>query len=517
MDQIARDLESPVTPLSSAVGDASLETEPWLISFAREVRASNARKQPPISDRERTALLLSGDFIAACAALPLALLLLAAFSHVQANSLGAFTRNLADDALFPVAVILALTIGGNYRLNHRPLQPNAFNEAKDLIFSIGAGCVLVLAVMALLHAEAGFNSPHPTQLVVAVGVAFVVISATRIAMRALLGKLKATRVLVVGSGPLADRLMTYVGLDPAMECVGRVGFLRLEGSGQPGSFNELPKLIRTLGVQRIIVASDEVTPDSVEIYRSLQDWVHIAFVPKYFELVSWRSRLTDLFGLPLVDTAPCYMNAWDRAAKRAFDIVVSILALVFLAPLVAVLAIAVKRSSPGPVFFRQTRLGRHRKPFTIYKFRTMRGFSSDDIATTCISGMATSGITQLKPLHELRGKSNERDRVTRIGRFMRKTGLDEIPQFTNVLRGEMSVVGPRPFLAHESNDGGWAARRYEVRPGITGLWQVSGRNELSEDDLRQLDYLYVASWSLWWDLKIVFDTPRAMVRGLGAY
>ena len=101
---------------------------------------------------------------------------------------------------------------------------------------------------------------------------------------------------------------------------------------------------------------------------------------------------------------------------------------------------------------------------------------------------------------------------------MRRTGLDEIPQFLNVLLGDMSLVGPRPFTERESETvTGWQARRFELRPGITGLWQVSGRNDLNMDELRRLDYLYVASWSLWWDIKIVWDTPRAMVRGFGAY
>lgn len=122
------------------------------------------------------------------------------------------------------------------------------------------------------------------------------------------------------------------------------------------------------------------------------------------------------------------------------------------------------------------------------------------------------------PLHELRNKAVESKRITPIGGFMRRTGLDEIPQFLNVLFGSMSLVGPRPFTACESDPvTGWQARRFELRPGITGLWQVSGRNDLSMEDLRRLDYLYVASWSLWWDIKIIWDTPRAMVRGFGVY
>jgi lipopolysaccharide/colanic/teichoic acid biosynthesis glycosyltransferase len=121
------------------------------------------------------------------------------------------------------------------------------------------------------------------------------------------------------------------------------------------------------------------------------------------------------------------------------------------------------------------------------------------------------------PLHEARRKHDERQRITRFGAFLRRTGLDEIPQFINVFKGDMSVVGPRPFIPSESHVEGWATRRFEVRPGITGLWQVSGRNDLTRSDLVQLDYLYVASWSLWWDLKIMFETPKTMARGIGAY
>jgi lipopolysaccharide/colanic/teichoic acid biosynthesis glycosyltransferase len=120
-------------------------------------------------------------------------------------------------------------------------------------------------------------------------------------------------------------------------------------------------------------------------------------------------------------------------------------------------------------------------------------------------------------LHEVRGKKDESWRITRFGAFLRRTGIDEIPQFINVFKGDMSVVGPRPFIPSESRVEGWAVRRFEVRPGITGLWQVSGRNDLTRNDLVQLDYLYVASWSLWWDLKIMFETPKTMARGTGAY
>jgi lipopolysaccharide/colanic/teichoic acid biosynthesis glycosyltransferase len=126
---------------------------------------------------------------------------------------------------------------------------------------------------------------------------------------------------------------------------------------------------------------------------------------------------------------------------------------------------------------------------------------------------ATSG-----PLHAVRLKHTEVQRITGVGKTLRKSRLDELPQLINVLKGDMSIVGPRPFVPHESTDlDGWAASRFAVRPGITGLWQVSGSNDLSTEDLHQLDHLYVSSWSFWWDLKIMLDTPKTMLHGLGAY
>ena len=141
------------------------------------------------------------------------------------------------------------------------------------------------------------------------------------------------------------------------------------------------------------------------------------------------------------------------------------------------------------------------------------------VATEVDRNVAPEGLAEdvNRPLREVRDKSSEQSRITPFGAFLRKSGIDEIPQFINVFRGHMSVVGPRPFIPAESGVDGWGTRRFEVRPGITGLWQVSGRNDLTREDLAQLDYLYVASWSMWWDLKIMWETPKTMARGTGAY
>jgi len=299
-----------------------------------------------------------------------------------------------------------------------------------------------------------------------------------------------------------------------MTLVGRAVDGDTVDAGAIGRVTDLPELCRQLGVDRLLVAASEhFSAESLDIYRRLQDSVHIAIVPRYHELISWRSRLTDLSGISFLEIAQPHLSAWDKFVKRAFDLCMSSVVLLVMSPLFLAVAVGVKLSSPGPVFFRQVRLGRSAEPFSVTKFRSM---TMDAESAPAGEAAPETGDPDL-PLRELHKKMDETGRVTRFGAFLRRSGIDEIPQFVNVFKGDMSIVGPRPLVPNESNVEGWATRRFDVRPGITGLWQVSGRNDLTRKDLEQLDYLYVASWSPWWDLKIIFDTPMTMVRGTGAY
>jgi lipopolysaccharide/colanic/teichoic acid biosynthesis glycosyltransferase len=206
--------------------------------------------------------------------------------------------------------------------------------------------------------------------------------------------------------------------------------------------------------------------------------------------------------------APARLNLGSRIAKRSCDLVVGAVLLTLSAPALVAAAVAIKATSPGPVLFHQQRIGKGGNPFVVYKLRTMANDAEQEHAEFA----ARRGVDgQLFKL--------EADpRVTRVGRFLRRSSLDEVPQLWNVLRGDMALVGPRPFVPSESSSiNGFAQRRFEVRPGLTGLWQVSGRSNLSFDELQRLDYLYVASWSLWWDLRILWNTPARVLRGHGAY
>jgi exopolysaccharide biosynthesis polyprenyl glycosylphosphotransferase len=472
-----------------------------------------------ITDRELNLVQICSDFICACLALPVALVLLSKVSSVPSNALNEFMVNLKVDSFFPLAVVAALALGGVYRVTQRRLQPSAFLEMRELAFGVGSGCVLALAVGSFFHGTSGTPEPSTTQLVAAVIVAIGTITVGRIILRYFLHTLTTTRVLVVGSGMQAERIMFSVRQDAGMTLVGRVVDGEVVDAGAIGRVIDLPGLCRQLDVQRVLVAAGDFSTESLDVYRHLQEFVHIAMVPVYYELISWRSRLTDLCGLPFLEIAQPHLSPWDQMTKRAFDLLVSSAVLLVTAPLLLVVAIGVKLSSPGPVFFSQDRIGRDAEPFTLRKFRSMTvdvGDGSDGADGATGEGDLVD-LDPGRPLHEVHGKQHEVGRITRFGAFLRRTGIDEIPQFINVFKGDMSVVGPRPFIPSESHIGGWGTRRFDVRPGITGLWQVSGRNDLSRTDLVQLDYLYVASWSLWWDLKIMFETPKTMARGVGAY
>jgi len=210
----------------------------------------------------------------------------------------------------------------------------------------------------------------------------------------------------------------------------------------------------------------------------------------------------------------------ERMVKRFIDVAGSLLALIVFSPVLAVIAVAIKLNSKGPILFRQTRVGQFGEPFKFLKFRSMRTDSDPKVHREFVnefiraSSNATSGQTTAKVF-----KITDDPRVTAVGKFIRKTSLDELPQFWNVLTGEMSLVGPRPPIPYELESyRTWHKRRIlEVRPGITGLWQVYGRSRTTFDEMVRLDLRYARTWSVFLDLKILLQTPRAMFSGEGAY
>ena len=207
--------------------------------------------------------------------------------------------------------------------------------------------------------------------------------------------------------------------------------------------------------------------------------------------------------------------------KRMIDIIGSALALTISAPLMLFIALAIKATSRGPVFFRQQRIGQYGKRFTFLKFRSMHVGSDASVHQEYVKKLI-AGQAERKPSNGNGDgvfKLTDDRRITRVGAFLRKTSLDEVPQFLNVLKGDMSLVGPRPAIPYEvAAYQTWHRRRVlQVKPGITGLWQISGRSRVTFDDMVRLDLRYAKSWSPWLDIKILMRTPRAVVMGEGAY
>ena len=202
------------------------------------------------------------------------------------------------------------------------------------------------------------------------------------------------------------------------------------------------------------------------------------------------------------------IRGWNLALKRAIDVVISATTLLLLSPLILLIAALIKLESQGPALFRQTRIGRNGKPFTLYKFRSMRPEAEEELG-------------EVRDLNETAGvffKIREDPRRTRVGRALRRLSLDELPQMYNILRGEMSLVGPRPALPREvERYEEWHRRRLGVLPGLTGLWQVMGRSDLTFDEMVMLDLFYTENWSLWLDLKIMLMTIPTVLSGKGAY
>jgi len=282
-----------------------------------------------------------------------------------------------------------------------------------------------------------------------------------------------------------------------------------------GGPDELPEIVRRYDVERVIVAFGSAPYDeTLRAVRRLTDQgVQVDIVPRLFEVVAAGTTVHAVEGLPLLSVPPARLSWSSRALKRALDLVVAAVALLALAPVFALVALLIELDSRGSVFFRQPRIGENGRPFLIWKFRTMTADADarkDEVAHLNMH-LAPGGDPRMF-------KIPDDPRVTRVGRFLRSYSLDELPQLINVLRGEMSLVGPRPLIPDEHQfviD--WAERRLALRPGITGLWQVLGRSGIPFEEMVRLDYVYVNTWSLWNDLRLMARTIPAVFGANGRF
>jgi exopolysaccharide biosynthesis polyprenyl glycosylphosphotransferase len=281
-----------------------------------------------------------------------------------------------------------------------------------------------------------------------------------------------------------------------------------------GGDPDIEELVHRLEIDRVMLTPAlSESRRRVEVVCVLSELgIHVDLVPSWSDVIGTRFEVNEMEGMPLLTMPRPRLMRTSRRLKRALDLAVGTVALVVLAPVIAACALAIKLDSPGPVFFRQRRVGRDDRPFRVFKFRSMyvdADSRKDDVARLNFHGGGNdSGMFKIR----------EDPRITRVGRFLRRYSLDELPQLFNILRGEMSFVGPRPLIETEDRQiEGRFRRRLALTPGLTGLWQAHGRSDIPFEQMVNLDYLYVTNWSLWGDVKLVMRTVSAVLRGSGAY
>jgi exopolysaccharide biosynthesis polyprenyl glycosylphosphotransferase len=325
--------------------------------------------------------------------------------------------------------------------------------------------------------------------------------------------------VIVGAGEIGQLIAKKVLQHPEYG-INLVGFVdsqpkeRREGLAHLallGSPDRLAAIIRLLDVERVIIAfSNESHERTLDLIRSVKDLdVQIDIVPRFFDLVGPGVGIHSIEGIPLVSLPPLRLSRSSHLLKRATDVALTLVGLTALAPVFALIAVAIKLDSRGPVFFRQTRMGCGDRTFRIFKFRSMVADADqlkDDVAHL---------NKHLVPGGDPRMFKIEDDpRLTKVGRILRRFSVDELPQLLNVVAGHMSLVGPRPLILDEDKYvDAWARRRLDLRPGITGMWQVLGRDDIGFEEMVKFDYLYVTNWSIGADLRLLLKTIPIAVRG----
>lgn len=426
-----------------------------------------------------------------------ALIATATFTHTQQVYWSMFICVLF---VVPLCKLMGLYERDAHVLNHTTLD-----EVPRLL-----SAALMIAVCAFIARDLsviGDTGIGTQQLVFLSGSVAVCLAIGRVAARFVARKITPVeRLLVVGSDTDTEDLRRKISMSPQIKAtiVGRVpiAFSELpEGHSRVlGETADLRRVVGAYDIDRLVVIPGNRNQDEIsDVVRAVKSiGVKISLLPRMFDAVGFAVESDDVGGVQLMGVRDFRMTASSMTIKRATDVVGASIALLMASPLMLSSAIAIKLDSRGPVFYRQLRIGRGGDAFEIVKFRTMRVG-------------AHAEREQLQHMNETTGlfKLADDPRVTRVGKFLRKTSVDEIPQLLNVLRGDMSLVGPRPLIPSEDVAiTGWYRRRSQITPGITGVWQLLGPVRIPLEEMVKLDYLYVANWSWWADAKILMRTVQ---------
>jgi exopolysaccharide biosynthesis polyprenyl glycosylphosphotransferase len=504
----------------SAIADSSALPAPALADML------DARTRAVIEHRRRTRTprsrgwlirrtLLAADVAGLAAAFLTADLLFG--SRGGRDSVGLSAEFAVFFVTLPAWVVLA-KLHGLYEHDEERADHSTIDDVVGVFHLVTVGVWL----FALGSLATGIADPKLPKLATFWLLAVLLVTTGRAAARAScrrsIGYVQNT--IVVGAGDVGQLVARKLLLHPEYG-LNVVGFVDAEPKSRRddighlavlGPPERLEELIAALDVERVIVAfSGEPEKRTLELIRAVRARnVQIDIVPRLFELVGPKVDVHTVEALALVGLAPARLSPSSRLIKRVIDVLLALLGLAATAPLLALIALAVRRDSPGPAFFRQTRLGMNMREFTVLKFRTMRVGGDDSahrdfIRKTMSAGASAAGNGIFK--------LDASDRITRVGRLLRKTSLDELPQLVNVLRGDMSLVGPRPCIPYEvDNFAPHHFERFLVPAGVTGLWQVSARANATFGEALDMDVAYARGWSVGLDLRLLGRTPACVLR-----
>jgi exopolysaccharide biosynthesis polyprenyl glycosylphosphotransferase len=400
--------------------------------------------------------------------------------------------------LVPALVPVVHAANGLYARDARVLNKSTLDEAPTIFRA-----ATITTIVAYLLQSGILIVPIGAKVVASVwfGLTLCVPAWRVLARRAARAWLPPERCLVVGDQDLGRRLAAR--LEGAIGVKGHlVGVMPLAATADAGpdgtALPVLAEAVDRLHVHRVVIAGDAGAPQQEleAIHAAKALGVKVSVLPRVLEVVGSSATYDFVDGLTILGVPRFGLSRTAEVAKRTFDIAGSVVALMLLGPLMLAIALTITLTSRGPVFFRQTRIGRGGRPFSMLKFRSM-----EDGADHLKDG--------LRRYNEQEGlfKIADDPRVTRVGRWLRRLSLDELPQVFNVIRGEMGLVGPRPLVPEEDAQiHGWHRRRLHLTPGMTGPWQVLGSARIPLTEMVTIDYLYVANWSLWNDVKIMLRT-----------
>ncbi len=458
--------------------------------------------------------LLTADLVGLLVAFVLAQ---ASFAGTDPGAFDARTELLFFVATLPAWIVIARFYGlysqDDQRTNHLTID-----EAAN-VFHMVTVCTWLFFAFTWLT---GVAHPAVSKLLLFWVLAVVAVPLHRTAARSLArtrpGYVQNT--VIVGAGTVGQAVAEKLLRHPeyGVHLVGFIDSDPTEGGYRGltvlGSPDRLPAVIRAFDIERVIIAFSQDKHERVlSMIRSLKDdFVQVDVVPRYFELISPSTGISSIEGVPVLCLPPRALGLSARFLKRMMDLVLSTLAMVFLTPFFLIVAAAIKLDTRGPVFFWQPRVGVGGREFSMVKFRTM--VEDADQQKDLVMELNKHASHDARMF-----KATNDPRITRVGRFLRRFSIDELPQLVNVLRGQMSLVGPRPLIPSEDAQvADWGRGRLNLKPGMTGLWQVLGRSEIPFGEMVRLDYLYVTTWSPWQDLKLICSTVPLMLRGgRGAY